>query len=105
MINPSPEFISMMTGRTSSKKAEAEPVAAPAPVAPETSAPEVDTEAEYKSAWKEFDSSLKGSITASQLRQVIASLGETITDAEVDGIVNSVDDEDKISCEFLPSLF
>jgi hypothetical protein len=70
----------------------------PAPVASE-----VDDEAEYKTAWKEFDPSLNGSITAAQFRQLMAGMGETVTDAEVDEIINSVDDEDKISCE-LPSI-
>jgi hypothetical protein len=30
---------------------------------------------------------------------VLANLGESITDVELDGIINSVDDEDKISCK------
>jgi calmodulin len=64
-------------------------------------AAEIDAEAEYKTAWKEFDPSLQGSISAAQFRQVIAGLGETVTDAEVDELVNSVDGEDKISCEFV----
>lgn len=100
--NSVPEFVAMMTGRPVEKKA-----APPAPVAapvltstvPPASAPEVDSEAEYKSAWKEFDPSLNGSITAAQFRQAMAGLGETVTDGEVDEIINSVDGEDKISCE------
>jgi calmodulin len=62
-------------------------------------APEIDAEAVYKAAWKEFDPSLSGSITAAQFRQVMAGIGENVTDAEVDEITNSVDGEDKISCE------
>jgi len=64
-----------------------------------TAAPEVDDEAEYKSAWKEFDPSLQGSITAAQFRQVMAGLGKPVKDAEVDEIINSVDGEDKITCK------
>lgn len=60
-----------------------------------------DPETEYKSAWKEFDSSLKGSITASQFRQMMAGMGEKVTDVEVDEIINSVDGEDKITCKCL----
>ena len=64
-------------------------------------AAETDPEAEYKTAWKEFDASLQGSITAAQFRQVMVGMGESVTDAEVDEIVNSVDGKDKISCELL----
>jgi len=59
----------------------------------------VDTEADYRAAWKEFDPSFNGSITASQLRQIMAGLGEVATDVEVDGLMNSVDGDQKISCK------
>jgi calmodulin len=100
------EFIAMMTGRTREPKpapaatepAEPKPIsdpeAAPIPVASELA----DPEEEWKAAWKEFDHSLNGSITAAQLRQVVANLGETISDVEVDGMMKSVDAEDKIIC-------
>jgi len=81
-----------MTGRTREPKPETAPVpaatepaepkpisdpeAAPIPVASELA----DPEEEWKAAWKEFDH----------------SLGETISDVEVDGIMKSVDAEDKI---------
>jgi calmodulin len=81
------EFIAMMTGRT---RAPPEPVCEK----------EIDGEAEFKSAWREFDPSLKSSITASQFRQLMAGMGEKVTDTEVDEIINSVDGEDKITCEF-----
>ena len=74
----------MMTGRTR---------------APPQKEEECDPEAEYKSAWKEFDPSMHGSITASQFRQMISGMGEKVTDVEVDEIINSVDGEDKISCK------
>lgn len=82
------EFVAMMTGRPMA------PPSQPAAVA------EIDAEAEYKTAWKEFDPSLQGSISAAQFRQVMAGMGETVTDAEVDEIIDSVDGENKISCEF-----
>lgn len=87
-----PEFVAMMTGR---------PMAPTAPQPDPASAPEVDAEAEYESAWKEFDPSLQGSISAAQFRQVMAGMGETVTDAEVDEIINSVDGEDKVSCKLI----
>lgn len=91
------EFITMMTGGRSRHPApEPTPAAAapaPAPVA------EGDTEAEYQAAWKEFDPSLKGSITAAQFRQLMAGLGENVSDAEVDELIGTVDAEDKISCK------
>lgn len=92
MLTDVPEFVAMMTGRPM----------APAPAVERT--PEIDAEAEYKTAWKEFDPSLQGSITAAQFRQVMAGLGETVTDAEVDEIINSVDGEDKINCKLNPFL-
>ncbi len=94
------EFIAMMTGST-----RAPPPPPTVTVKGEIFSKELipvvteDSEADYKKAWSEFDHSLQGSITASQFRQVLANLGESVTDVEVDGIINSVDDEDKISCE------
>jgi len=92
----------MMTGR--SRHPVPEPAAAPAPVpttVPEpASAIEVDSEVEYQAAGKEFDPMLKNSITAPQFRQLMAGLGENVSDAEVDELINSIDDEDKITCKF-----
>ncbi len=79
------EFIAMMTGRSRAPPQKAEE--------------DCDPEAEYKSAWKAFDPSMHGSISASQFRQMMAGMGETVTDVEVDEIINSVDGEDKISCK------
>lgn len=97
----------MMTGRTRQKQEEPKlrendlkSESAPIPVSSEFE----DLE-EWKSAWKEFDHSLKGSITAAQLRQVIGNLGETISDAEIDDVImKSVDAEDKISCKHSSNL-
>ncbi|TGO52666.1 hypothetical protein BCON_0137g00290 [Botryotinia convoluta] len=96
------EFIAMMTGRTrqkpdDSKASEDDLKAESAPI-PVSSVE--DPEEEWKSSWKEYDHSLKGSITAAQLRQVLGNLGETISDAEIDNVImKSVDAEDKISCK------
>ncbi|QSZ36629.1 hypothetical protein DSL72_006510 [Monilinia vaccinii-corymbosi] len=106
------EFISMMTGRTRPKEDQPRTSendiksdVAPIPASSELAYPE---EEEWKSAWKEFDHSLSGSITAAQLRQVLGNLGESISDAEIDNvIIKSVDSDDKISyagfAEFMKS--
>ena len=73
------------------------PAQAPIPAPQEI---EGDTEADYQAAWKQFDPSLKSSITSAQFRQLMAGLGENVTDREVDELVNSIDDEEEISCEF-----
>lgn len=107
ITNSMTEFISMMTGRTKMPELAPEPEPVELPTEPEPkrnvtepdSAIVEDSEADFKAAWKEFDPSLKSSITASQLRQLVANMGETISDEEVDGIVNSIDDEDRIICE------
>jgi hypothetical protein len=91
----------MMTGGRSRQSApEPTPTAtAPAPTSASAPITEADTEADYETAWKEFDPSLKGSITAAQFRQLMAGLGENVTDAEVDELIGTVDAEDKISCK------
>ncbi|TEY81983.1 hypothetical protein BOTCAL_0030g00440 [Botryotinia calthae] len=94
------EFIAMMTGRTRQKpddqkvnEDDLRAESAPIPISIEE-----DLEEEWKSAWREYDQSLRGSITAAQLRQLLGNLGETISDAEIDNaIMKSVDAEDKIS--------
>ncbi|KAH9904431.1 calmodulin 1 [Xylariomycetidae sp. FL2044] len=70
------EFITMMTGH---------------PWPPESA------DAQYTNAWKEFDPSLHGSITQSQFRQLMAALGEPVSDIEVDHLINNVDGEGKLS--------
>jgi calmodulin len=91
----------MMTGGRSRQSAPEPTPAAAAPAPASAPAPntEGDTEADYETAWKEFDPSLKGSITAAQFRQLMAGLGENVTDAEVDELIGTVDAEDKISCK------
>ncbi|KAI8963439.1 EF-hand [Daldinia sp. FL1419] len=70
------EFITMMTGQPY---------------------PPVEEEIDYAKAWKEFEPSLNGSITQSQFRQLVAGLGETIGDVEIDQLINNVDGEGKIT--------
>ncbi|KAI0836951.1 EF-hand [Hypoxylon sp. FL0890] len=70
------EFITMMTGQ---------------PYPPQ------DEDAEYAKAWKQYDPSLNGSITQSQFRQLMAGLGEPVTDVEVEQLINNVDGEGKLS--------
>ncbi|KAH8204627.1 hypothetical protein TruAng_001256 [Truncatella angustata] len=75
------EFITMMTGQ---------------PYPPQ------DEDAEYSKAWKQFEPSLNGSITQSQLRQLMDGLAEPVSDAEIDQLINDVDGEGKVSYkEFL----
>ncbi|KAI1803070.1 EF-hand [Daldinia bambusicola] len=71
------EFITMMTGQ-------------PYP-------PVENAEVDYARAWKQFEPSLNGSITQSQLRQLVAELGESIGDVELDQLVNNIDGEGKIT--------
>lgn len=85
----------MMTGRS-----RAPPIEVSAPEKEVSTEKEGDSEADFKAAWAPFDSSFKSSITAAQFRQLMAGLGENVTDAEVDELMNSVDGEDKISCEY-----
>jgi hypothetical protein len=90
----------MTGGRSRHSAPEPTPAAAaPAPTSAPAPNNEGDAEADYEAAWKEFDPSLKGSITAAQFRQLMAGLGENVTDAEVDKLIGTVDAEDKISCK------
>ncbi|KAI1439571.1 EF-hand [Annulohypoxylon stygium] len=68
------EFITMMTGQ-----------------------PYPPPDEEWVKAWKQYEPSLNGSITQSQFRQLLADLGESVNDAEVDKLINSVDGEGKLS--------
>ncbi|KAI1174111.1 EF-hand [Nemania sp. FL0916] len=72
------EFITMMTGQPYPPQIQGE-------------------EEEYARAWKEYDSSLNGSITTSQFRQLMAGLGEPVSDGEVEQLMNNIDGEEKLS--------
>lgn len=92
----------MMTGQPypppSTSEQQPKPAAAEDPVVVEP-ADEL-----YASAWKEYEPSLNGSVTQAQFRQLLSGLAETATDAEIDQLLNNVDGEGKISCEFFSSL-
>ncbi|KAI1491617.1 calmodulin [Biscogniauxia mediterranea] len=79
------EFITMMTGQ---------PYPAPGS---ENGSSSSSVASDYAEAWKQFEPSLQGSITPSQFRQLMAQLGEPVSDAEVEGLINSVDGEGKLS--------
>ena len=52
---------------------------------------EADSEEEIRAAFKVFDRDNNGSISAAELRQVMASIGENLTEAEIDLIMSEVD--------------
>jgi calmodulin len=52
---------------------------------------EIDFEEEIRAAFKVFDLDSNGVISAAELRQVMNSLGEKLTDAEIDLIMSEVD--------------
>lgn len=73
------EFISMMTRKTSTS----------------------DIEAEIKAAFNVFDSDHCGFIRAAELKSVMSTIGENLTDGEIEEMINLVDTngDGKISCE------
>lgn len=52
---------------------------------------EGDTEQELRNAFGVFDKDNSGTISASELRQVLASLGENLTDEELDDMLKMAD--------------
>ncbi|KAL1861755.1 hypothetical protein VTK73DRAFT_6931 [Phialemonium thermophilum] len=52
---------------------------------------EVDTEQELLNAFQVFDKDNSGTISASELRQVLSSLGENLTDNELDEMLKMAD--------------
>jgi calmodulin len=52
---------------------------------------EIDFEEEIRAAFKVFDLDNNGVISTAELRQVMNSLGENLTDAEIDLIMSEVD--------------
>lgn len=61
--------------------------------------PPQDEDAQYANAWKKFEPSLNGSITPSELRQLMAELGELVSDTEVEKLINNIDGEGKLTCK------
>ncbi|KAF9028903.1 EF-hand [Hymenopellis radicata] len=64
-----PEFLSMMSKRV----------------------PDLDSEEEIRQAFMVFDKDKNGTISASELKQVMAGLGEHLTDAELDAMIKEAD--------------
>jgi len=64
---------------------------------------DIDPEEEMRAAFKVFDRDNNGVISATELRQVMVSLGENLTEAEVDEIIREVDQDGDgtIDCQSL----
>lgn len=62
----------------------------------------MDTEEELRQAFRVFDRDGSGTISVTELRDMLKALGDNLTDAEVDEIMKTADtDGDKtISCKF-----
>lgn len=67
---------------------------------------ETDTEQELLNAFKVFDKDGSGTISIEELRNVLRSLGENLTDAELDEMVKLADrnGDGHIDCECMLSL-
>jgi len=66
---------------------------------------DVDPEKEMREAFKVFDKDGKGVVQTSELRAVLTSMGEKLTEEEVDGIIKATDKDGKISVEdFIQTL-
>ncbi len=67
----------------------------------------IDTEEELRAAFNVFDVDHNGVISTAELRVVMASVGEKLTDAEVEEVMKEVDQDGNgtIDCESSPSMF
>ena len=65
---------------------------------------EIDSEEEIKAAFKVFDLDNNGVISTAELRHVMNALGEKLTDAEVDLIMNEVDHDRNGAIDCQPSF-
>lgn len=79
MLTPSPEFLTMMARKMK----------------------DTDSEEEIREAFKVFDRDNNGFISAGELRHVMTSIGEKLTDAEVDEMIREADQDGdgNIDCE------
>lgn len=67
---------------------------------------DTDSEEEIREAFKVFDRDNNGFISAAELRHVMTSIGEKLTDDEVDEMIREADQDGdgRIDCEyFYPS--
>jgi len=62
---------------------------------------------ETLAAFRVFDKDNSGTISADELKHVMKSLGEDLTDAEIDEMIREADKDDSgtIDCEFLPTSY
>ena len=52
---------------------------------------ELDAEVSLREAFREFDKDGKGTVTASELRQVMAESGQSMTETEINDLMKQVD--------------
>lgn len=64
---------------------------------------DTDSEEEIREAFKVFDRDNNGFISAAELRHVMTSIGEKLTDDEVDEMIREADQDGdgRIDCEFI----
>lgn len=67
---------------------------------------DTDSEEEIREAFKVFDRDNNGFISAAELRHVMTSIGEKLTDDEVDEMIREADQDGdgRIDCELLSAM-
>lgn len=68
---------------------------------------DTDSEEEIREAFKVFDRDNNGYISAAELRHVMTSIGEKLTDDEVEDMIREADQDGdgRIDCMILSSMF